>query len=200
MSVGTFVRFGQMVLRKLRDADPSAEVTRRYGWVAEYAAELEAWGEQQELVRVMLRQVRVEGVFTRGAAELDEQWERYGVSAHPVTVALRNRLRAYVSRYGRELPVGHRLIGSTEVLESAFGVQKRLARDQATSGLTVLSVGLGAVLGEVTPEQVRADLERVPEKSVQNWAARTFGKTVQWLRRQFIQPTSSSPDSVPNSR
>jgi hypothetical protein len=198
MSVGALVRFGRLVLRKLRAADPDAEVARRYGWVSEYADALAAWDEQQELVQSVLRQVRVEGLFGRGEAVLAEQWQGREVSDHAVTVALRNRLRAYVGRYGRGLPSGERLVGSTEILESAFGVQKRLSRDQSESGLTVLSVGLGTVLGEASAEQVRADVDRVPAKVVQNWATRTFGRTVQWLRRQFLRPEPANTKSVPN--
>ena len=197
MSVGKFVRFGRLVLRKLREAEPTAELVRRYGWVSEYAEALAAWSEQYEAVQLTLRHVRVEGLFARGEAVLAEEWERAGASNDAVSVALRNRLRAYVGR-GRGLPVGERLVGSTEVLESAFGVQKRLSREQSESGLTVLSVGLGVMLGEGTAEEVRADAERVPEKVVQNWATRTFGKTVQWLRRQFLRPDPASRKSVPN--
>lgn len=200
MSVGAFVRFGRILLRKLAEREPNAEVIRHYGWVLEYAEALSAWSQQHELVRVMLRHVRVEGLFTRGEAVLGEEWERLNVSDNAVTVALRNRLRAYVSRYGRGLPVGERLIGSTEILESAFGVQKRLSRDQAESGLTVLSVGLGAMLGEATPEQMRSDVDRVPEKAVDNWAKRTFGNTVQWLHRQFFRTDPDRTKSVPNPR
>lgn len=199
MSVGTLVRFGRIVLRKLQEAEPSAEVVRRYGWMRPYADAVSAWWQQHELVRVMLNQVRVEGLFKRGEAVLDEEWASPATSDDAVTVALRHRLRAYVGRYGRELPVGQRLIGSTEVLESAFGVQKRLARDQAGSGLTMSSVGLGAMLGEATPERGRADVDRVTGKAVENWAMRTFGKTVQWLRRQFFRPVSSTPNAEPNS-
>lgn len=199
MSVGQFVRFGRIVLRKVRAAAPNADVVRRYGWVSDYAEALAAWSEHYDLVQVMLRQVRVDGLFARGEVALDAAWERLGVSDNAVSAALRHRLRAYVGRYGRALPVGERLIGSTEVLESAFGVQKRLSRDQSESGLTVLSVGLGAMLGAATPEQMRADADRVPEKTVQTWATRTFGKTVQWLRRQFFRPVAASTNAEPNS-
>ena len=95
--------------------------------------------------------------------------------------------------------MGQRRVGSTEVLESAFGVQKRLSRDQAESGLTVLRGGLGAMRGESTPERMKADANRVPEKAVENWAARTFGKTVQWLRRPFVGDASIPTNAVPNS-
>ena len=90
------------------------------------------------------------------------------------------------------------MIGSTEILESAFGVQKRLSRDQSGSGLTVPSVGLGARPGEATPEHMRSDIDRVPEKAVDNWAKRTFGKTVQWLSRQFVRTDRDRTKAVPN--
>ena len=91
------------------------------------------------------------------------------------------------TRGSRAVRPGERLIGSTEILESAFGVQKRLSRDQAESGLTGLSVGLGAMLGAATPEQMQADVERIPEKVVLGWAKRMYGSTVQWLRHQLFQ-------------
>ena len=173
-----------------------AKATTRKGWVSEYADALAAWDEQHDVVRVMVRQVRVEGLFARGEAVLDEAWERLKVRDNRVTVALPHRLRAYVGRHGRGLPVGERLVGSTEVLDSAFGVPKRLSRDQAQSGLTVPSVG--ATLGEATPEQMPSDAERVPEKAVDNWAKRTFGKTVQWRHRQFVRTDPDRTKSVPN--
>jgi hypothetical protein len=68
---------------------------------------------------------------------------------------------------------------------------KRLSGDQAQSGLTSLTLTLGAVVGTHTPETVRQDLEAVPEKEAEGWAKRMLGKTVQWLRRQFVRVTNS---------
>jgi hypothetical protein len=198
MSVAKFVRFGRIVAGKLRAATPEADVVKHYGWVAEYEAALQAWHEQHELVQTTLRSVRVEGVFARSVTLLDEEWQRLAPSDHPITTKLRHRLRAYVSRCSRAAQPGERLIASTEILESAFGVQKRLSRDQSESGLTGLSVGLGAMLGTATPQQMQADVDRIPEKAVQGWAKKTLGSTVQWLRRQFLRPDSPPENSVPN--
>jgi len=197
MSVGAFVRFGRMLLERLRSANPDPEVVRWYGWVTTYAESLRVWGEQHALTRATLHQVRVEGLFARGAAELEAAWEPLGVSDEPRTVALRNRLRAYVSRWESRLRPGERLVGSTEVLEWAFGVQKRLSRTQSTSGLTELSVGVGALLGSATAEELRSDLERVPEKAVSGWSQRLFGATVQWLRRRF-RDGQATANAVPD--
>jgi len=173
-------------------------VVTHYGWVSEYAASLSAWDEQHELAQSTRRQVRVEGHFARGPSVLEERWQHASVSDNATTAKLRSRLRAYVACGSRSGKPGERLIGSTEILESAFGVRKRLSRDQSSSGLTVLSMGLGAMLGSATPEQMQSDVERVPEKAVECWAKRMFGSTVQWLRRRFFKSSAHPNKSVPN--
>ena len=198
MSVGAFVRFGQMLLRRLPSATPDADVEKHYGWVREYAESLQAWGEQHALVEATLRHVRVEGLFERGLTLLEEEWARVAPSEHPVSVMLRNRLRAYVGRWGRAARAGERLVGSTEILESVFGVQKRMSADQSTSGLTSASVGLGTVLGSLSGEQMSAELGRVPEKAVLGWAKRCFGETVQWMRRKFMKDQPADHELEPN--
>lgn len=200
MSVGVFVRFGGLLLEQLRKQ--RAEVVAHYGWVAEFTAELAAWREQHALVQATLKNVRVEGLHARSRAELEHDWAELPLSAHATTLALRQRLIGYVARGSAGLGAGERLLGSTEVLESAFGVQKRLARDQVQSGLTGLTLALGAVLGEHSAETIAEDLEAVPQKQAEGWAKRTLGRTVQWLRRQFFGERPSdeaAPTGVPIS-
>jgi hypothetical protein len=202
MSVGTFVRFGTYLVRRLRASVPCAAVVTHYAWVAEFATELAAWQEQHVLVQVTLQNVRVEGWHARSVAELERDWQELPLSSHPTTTALRQRLVGYARRASAGLCPGERLLASTEVLESAFGVQKRLARDQVESGLTGLTLALGVVLGQHTAATVAADLKAVPQKRAEGWARRWLGKTVQWLRRQFLgEPPAvpvSQPQPVPN--
>jgi len=47
------VRFGRLILSRLRGATPEAEVVRWYGWVAEYAEALRSWDEQHALARAL---------------------------------------------------------------------------------------------------------------------------------------------------
>ncbi|OWK40218.1 hypothetical protein FRUB_05137 [Fimbriiglobus ruber] len=198
LSVAAFVRFGPFVLRKLQAAEPDADVVAHYGWVAGYAAALPVWADQHALAQATVRVVRVEGFGARTPALVAEAWEPLATRDHPTTERLRNRLRAYVGRETRAAHPGERLVGSTEIVESAFGVLKRLSGDQSASGLTGLSVGLGAMIGTTTPEQIQGDLERVPEKVVQTWAKQMFGSTVQWLRRKFLGTDSAPGKTVPD--
>ena len=203
MSVGVLVRFGCLLLRHLGAASPAADLVRHYAWASGFAAELAVWREQHALVQTFLRQVRVQGLFAGGAERLDQTWGPLADDAPATTRVLRTRLRSCVTRPCGALRPQERLVGSTEVLESAFGVQKRLGRDQAASGLTGLSLALGVVLGRRTTASVRADLEAVAEKKAHGWAKRLLGKTVQWLRRLFFaekpphQAAKPTPEPIP---
>ncbi|OWK46941.1 hypothetical protein [Fimbriiglobus ruber] len=197
-SVAAFIRFGRFVLRKLQAAEPDADIVTHYGWVTGYAAAMAVRADPHALAQATVRVVRVEGFGARTPALVAEAWEPLATRDHPTTERLRNRLRAHVGRETRAARPGERRVGSTEIVESAFGVLKRLSRDQSASGLTGLSVGLGAMIGTTTPEQIQADLERVPEKAVQTWAKQMFGSTVQWLRRKFFGTDPCPGKTVPD--
>jgi len=191
MNVAVYVRFGRLLLRHLQMAQPRQEVLKHYGWVLDFARDIGVWDEQHACVQVLLAEVREQGLFSRSRERLEEQWQALALSEEPTTQRLLNRLRGYVTRHTAGLKPGERLVGSTEILESLFGVLKRLSGEQAQSGLTSLTLSLGALVGTHTPETVRQDLEAVPEKQAQGWAKRLLGRTVQWLRRQFARVTNA---------
>lgn len=190
MSVAVYVRFGQLLLRHLRMPAPREEVVKHYGWVLDFAKEIGVWNEQHACAQVLLQHVRVEGLFSRSRDLVEEEWKELALSDDRTTQLFLNRLRGYLTRQMSRLKPGERLVGSTEILESLFGVMKRLSGDQAQSGLTSLVLSLGAVVGSHTPETVRQDLETLPEKAAEGWAKRILGNTVQWFRRQFVRVTN----------
>ena len=207
MSVGKFrLASAGCCWGSCRPAPPRAEVVQHYAWVAEFAVELAAWQEQHGAgANPAAAVVLVEGLHAASRAELEQRWQPLSVSTIRRRRRLRQRLAGYVACASRGLAGEERLLGSTEVLDgSRFGVQKRLeARDQVASGLTGLTLALGAVLGEHTAATVASDLEAVPQKVSEGWAKRWLGPTVQWLHRQLFSPsapTAPMPATpVPNS-
>ena len=184
MSVDRFVRYASWLLGKLQGTQPGEVVEREYGWLRGFASELPHWREQLRLSQTLLRQVRVDGLHCWSLDNLEENWGE--VLPHPTTELLVGRLRGYVQRYRGQLRGSETLVGSTEILESAFGKQKRIVSDQSASGLTGLSLALGPMLGGMSDETIRAGLDAVPEKESTGWIHRTFGRTVQWFRRKFL--------------
>lgn len=184
MSVDRFVRFASWLQGKLQEATPPEAIEREYGWLRGFASELPHWREQLRVSQAVLRRVRVDGLHCWSLDEIQTDWA--AVLPHATTELLLGRLRGYVQRYAARLRGSETLVGSTEILESAFGKQKRIVSDQSESGLTGLSLALGPMLGGLSDETIRAGLEAVPEKASTGWIHRTFGRTVQWFRRQLL--------------
>ena len=97
-------------------------------------------------------------------------------------------------------------MASTEILESSFGKRTRIEGPQSQDGLTVLSVAMGAIVGDRTDAEVRTALESTPQKVVDRWFERVGGHSVHWLRQQFVREAKAyqnrderRPDSRPNS-
>ena len=193
MNVGPVLRFAVRVLTMLLMEKPNEKVKERYGWMLEYEQQLRGWNEEYELVQKAIRQVRVQGLSEGTLAELEKQWGEE--SSREGTRMVRGHLRAYVRRQVRGLGTGKKLVGSSEVLESAFGKLKAKLGESQGGELTALTVSLGAMLGKRDEEQVRQALESVPEKKAEGMIERLFGKSLSWLRRQLFG--SEKPVPVP---
>jgi hypothetical protein len=193
MNVGPVLRFAVRLLGLLLGEKPSEKVKARYGWMLEYEQQLRGWNEEYEMVQKTIRQVRVQGLSEGTLAELEKQWgeesEREG------TRMVRGHLRAYVRRQVRGLGAKEKMVGSSEVLESAFGKLKAKLGECQGGELTALTVTLGAMLGKQEEEQVRQALESVPEKKAEGMIERLLGKSLSWLRRQLFGSDKSGPVS-----
>ncbi len=143
---------------------------------------MEEWSQWHEVIQVMVRQVRRQGIDRDTVAELRRQFDTMELmpSSRDTVAALLDFLaeQAWVARLG-----GERLLASTEVLESLFGAYKSLQGQQSESGLTGLMLALGALVSHWTPETIQEALEATPEKAVQAWITKHLGLTVQAQRR-----------------
>ena len=183
MNVAPQVRFAARLLGHLDGPAPCAKAVEHYGWLPGFRAEVARWLHEHDLVRTAIEVVRVDGLDLGTRARLEERWGEVGTSASTARIA--GRLRAYVSRY-RPKDEEDAYVGSTEVLESAFGRLKRIEGEQSQGGMTGLMLALGAMLGTWSEGELRAALEATPEKKAQGWAERVLGPTVQWLRKKLF--------------
>ena len=51
----------------------------------------------------------------------------------------------------------------------------------------MLSLAMGAIVGDRSDEAVRVALDSTPQKVVDRWFERDWGHSVQWLRQQFVR-------------
>lgn len=183
MNLAAQLRFVRMVLRHLDAGDPTAH--EHYGWLRDYRAAVADWLAEHELVRQTIRHLRQHGLHAGTQRELNGLWKRLGIRGR---AGLRSLARSWCGYVRAHRPAGpdERFVASTEVLESSFGKLKRVAQQQGDSGLTGLTLALGALVGTSTEADIVAGLEATPQKQVDHWIRTHLGPTVQWLRRKLL--------------
>ena len=186
MNLGPVLRWARRVLRLL-DPARTAKVNRekleaKYGWLREYDSAIAEWSELHEVTQQATVFVRREGYYQSADADLAEHLNgfRFGAAAQ----ILVKEVMVFVAQQSAQARPGERLIGSTEVLESLFGRQKELERQQSKGGFTGLILGLGAQLCDRTAAGVKAALEATPVKVVRDWIGTHLGQSLQSQRQE----------------
>ncbi|VAX03050.1 hypothetical protein MNBD_GAMMA19-889, partial [hydrothermal vent metagenome] len=71
---------------------------------------------------------------------------------------------------------------SSEVIESVFGKQKYIEKDQSGNGFTGLILAIGAIVSTVSDDLIKNALASVSTKDVIKWCKDNIGETVQSKR------------------
>jgi hypothetical protein len=161
---------------KARQGIREERMQEKLGWVEEYAEEIAAWQECQEVVSASVTFINQHGLFRGASGELraviGEELE------HGMSHELAGRLIAFVAESEALLREGERLPMSTEILESSFGLYKQLEGQHSKSGFTSLLACLPALLKPTTSEGVKAAFARTSAEDVAAWTQEHFPSTV----------------------
>ena len=189
MNVGPLLRFACRVLALLKKENPNKRAKLTYEWLLEYEEDLAGWREQYDMVHKTIDRVRLHGLNAGTLEELEKEWEP--VSERTGTKMTRGHMRGYVRSNVRKAKEGETLVGSSEVLESAFGKMKAKAGESGKGELAGMAMSLGAILGKHDEENVREGLDAVPQKKAEGMISRLLGPTLGWLRHQLFGAAKS---------
>ena len=103
------------------------------------------------------------------------------------TQKMRIQLLKFVAATSKKCQPNERLLGSSEVIESAFGKLKHLEQEQAKSGFTPLLLCLAAMLSSTTREVVQRALQTVPTQQIELWSHENLGKSLQSRRKEVFR-------------
>jgi hypothetical protein len=192
MNVDILLRWGCQLLGYMeqrqggRQADmPPERLAEQYGWITDFRDPLQSWGELWQIVDAVERFVRAHGLY-RGCHQPLEQTLvplAHSKRGHRVS----HQLLAFVRGEAAKAAPQERLLGSSEVIESVFGKQKRIEHHQAASGFTGLLLTLSAMVAETTTEVIHQALEAVPTHRVRQWCQQHLGPSVQAQRQQAFR-------------
>lgn len=156
-------------------------VETKLGWLRDYAPDIPAWGECQNVLSCALTFLNEQGVFRGAAAKLRGLLNPLAASDRSQQFV--EKLIPLVEQAEVQLKAGERLPISTEILESRFGLFKQLEGQHAQGGFTSLLPALAVLGTRLTPERVRTAFGRTKTQAVKTWMKTNLGQTVTARRR-----------------
>jgi len=166
------------------------QIQTKLGWLTEFRPHLEEWGGLFEIVSVAESLIRHHGIRAGTQQELKIQLR--GLAQTPRTRQVRQELLDFVAQEEAKARPNERLLGSSEIIESVLGKQKRLEQNQSKSGFTGLILGMCAMVADTTREVIQKALETVSTQQVLDWCRETLGSSVQSQRRAVFAALSQS--------
>ena len=155
---------------------PYCDRYEEFKWLKGYGSKLQEWSQLVASGRTVRDIVRREGISR-------DCYER--VSDHLVDVAILPKaedfacdILDFLEEEGKKIPVGQRMIGSSEIIESVFGVHKNISgRGPKPMGRLILS--MASRVGEAVSESLIMDaFERIQETTIDKWLADSFSKGI----------------------
>jgi len=172
------------------------ELEKQMGWIRGYQGPLTAWSKMLEVTAISLKYIRKHGYHTDAKQELQAELTPFTDGAETSASRVAGILLAFVDGQSSGIPVGQRLLGSSEVLESLIGKAKQLEGQQSKSGFTKTILGVAACVSKITEQTVQAALEAVKVIDVRQWVKQHFGTSIQGQRQYAFAalPRGTNPE------
>jgi hypothetical protein len=193
MNVDTLIRWGHRVLqiveplqkKKVLNAEEE-KIMEKLGTIVQFKKMLSVWKEMIDVVGITESFIRKEGYISNACEGLQSKFAEAGVCPKSREArCMKNELQSFVQEQQKLCKKGERLPGSSEVLESVFGKQKFLEREQAKSGFTGLLLGIGAFVSNTSDAMIADALQTVKTIDVRQWSKKHIGTSLQ-ARRKLI--------------
>ena len=188
MNFGPTLRWGAMVSYHLsnsrsvsRQGITAKRMKEKLGWVKGFRKELDAWNRCQQVMQASLKFINTRGIFGGAAAELEkllaDQARKHGQRCE-LSRSMRDKLIEFVRTSEVGIAPGERAWQSTENLESAFGLFKRLEGQHSKGGFTSLIAAMPTLLTQWTPDLVRQHFATTSVKQMKQWLKQNLAPTL----------------------
>jgi len=184
MNIDTLVIWGNNVLTLLnkRENEISKQfnmknLKEKLGWVNDYRVKIEQWNNLINIVSCTENFVRNNGIYCNANLDLEKKLDELNLSEHENN--FKEKVIDFVTGESLKAKPGERLLGSSEIIESIFGKQKHIEKQQSKSGFTGLILSLGAMASKTTVDVVQKAMQSIKTKVVIQWQKENIGKSVQ---------------------
>ena len=188
MNLGPTLRWGAMVSHHLSDCHSksrrgitAARMNDKLGWVRQFQKELAAWNRCQQVMQTSLKFINTQGIYRGAAARLEQLFAaptRRHCQSCELSTTMKKKLVEFVKTSEAGLEPGERAWQSTENLESAFGLFKKLEGQHSKGGFTSLVAAMPTLLTHWTAELVRESFQATSIKQMKQWLKQNLPTTL----------------------
>jgi hypothetical protein len=184
LNCGVIIDWAMQVIELLEKKNCDKGMREKLEWLLMYKDDLKEMHEMIEIVRLaneLVRSRRINSTTWLIAKILfeEEAKSKKGQQLSKQIVEFLKRLS--------DLAGGNFLIGSSEVIESAFGKLKSLDRECGNSGFTSSILGIGACFGKLDYETIAKAINNTSDKDVDEWKKNQVGETHYSKRRKLLK-------------
>ncbi len=184
LNCSVVVDWATKIIKLLESEACDEEMKIKLGWLIDYKKDVAEFADMIKVVQLTNELVR-----------------QYRITSNTWSIARRLLAEEITSKKGKELAnkvvsflkkisklAGKKfLIGSSEILESAFGKLKSLDRECGNSGFTSSILGVGACFSKLDYATISEALESISNEDVNKWKIKTIGETQQSKRRRLLK-------------
>lgn len=187
MASSTIIEWGQKLLAYVDSLDTQIDkVNAKLAWILKYRNQLDVWIKLLCLSKLALELVHEQGYHRKISLE----WDRIlstTVSTHSRIDAFAASIRTTLKREGDKLAEGEHCLGSSVIIESAFGKFKQLEGHHASSGITSLVLALPAIFGETDENELAKALNNISVNDLSDWQNENIGQTYLSKRKAALK-------------
>ena len=148
------------------------ERQKKLEWLLDYAPELEYWDQLVNIGRIGRDFVRKNGLWHGCHEQLQDCLIEQKMCPNAEQFAC--DLLDFIEAQGGKVPVGKRVVASSEIIESLFGKHKSIV-EKGPKPMGRLILSMSSRVGEAPTESlIETAFERIRERDVDEWLAKAF--------------------------
>jgi len=201
MNIDTLVDWGNGILTLLNKSDEEIseqfdvkKVKEKLDWVNDYRSKIEEWINIINIVTYTENFVRNNGIYADANVDLEKKLTELNLRERENI--FKTKAVDFVRAESLKAKPGERLLGSSEIIESLFGKQKQIEKQQSKNGFTGLLLSLAAVVSKTTVDVVQDAMKSTKTKAINTWQTINIGKSVQAKRIKALNSKRNKEQKV----
>jgi hypothetical protein len=173
----TFLNKGEKEISKQFDFE---KVKEKLGPIRFYHDKIEKWSNMMNIISSTENLIRKNGIYMNVHLDLENKLAELSLGDREKV--FKNNVVNFVKSESLNAKPEEHLLGSSEIIESLFGKQKYIEKQQSKNGFTGLLLSLAAIVSDTTKDVIQKAMETIKTKTIIEWYKKNIGKSVQSKR------------------